>query len=104
MTRTRVDWSGFLPLEWLRLRLLLLVGAQWEVSEFSHNPSGRGFEPHPPHRLNDPQTGQCWITAAGHTIESLSSPTQPTCSINLPSRVEKHGRPQRRRWAGLGPD
>ena len=30
MTRTRVDWSGFLPLEWLRLRLLLLVGGQWE--------------------------------------------------------------------------
>jgi hypothetical protein len=51
MTRTRVDWSGFLLLEWLRLRLLLLVRGQWEVSEFSHNPSGRGFEPHPPHRL-----------------------------------------------------
>ena len=30
---------------WFRLRLLLLVGARWEVSEFSHNPSGRGFSP-----------------------------------------------------------
>jgi hypothetical protein len=51
VTRTRVGWSGFLLLMWFRLKLSSLVGGQWGVSEFSHNPSGRGFEPHPPHRL-----------------------------------------------------
>ena len=51
VTRTRRVCSGFPLLGWFRLRLLLLVGDRWGVSEFSHNPSGRGFEPHPPHRL-----------------------------------------------------
>jgi len=32
-----------------RLRLLLLVEAGRVVGVLSHNPSGRGFEPHPPH-------------------------------------------------------
>jgi hypothetical protein len=49
VTRTCVGWSGFRLLEWRRARPLSLVGDQWDVSEFSHNPSGRGFEPHPPH-------------------------------------------------------
>ena len=31
------------------VRLLLLVEAYCGVGVFSHNPSGRGFEPHPPH-------------------------------------------------------
>ena len=32
------------------VRLLLLVEADCGAGVFSHNPSGRGFEPHPPHR------------------------------------------------------
>ena len=39
-------------LKWLRLScaaLLLLVEAVVAASCFPHNPSGRGFDPHPPH-------------------------------------------------------
>ena len=46
-------------LKWLRLSyaalLLLLVEAVVAASCFLHNPSGRGFEPHPPHKLYQPK-------------------------------------------------